>query len=224
MSQYNLAVPEETIKAASAVSYMIAAMPSQVERDIGARKAAELLRVSPDALANDVAVARRRLTSAAKKKESEEAQRSIRNFGDRINTDAAKNVRGSRNEETLLGLMLIFDEFRKEAAEGRAGLSADDFVTSFGRRIYESLCRLESSELGFSKAMLGEDFSVDELGRIEKIEQERRALAKNDRDVFLASIRALKEESQINDGAGDPFADLKRMQERHKQAKEKKNT
>lgn len=224
LSQYNLAVPEETIKAASAVSGMIAAMPSQVERDIGVRKAAELLKISPDALSHDVATARKRLMSAEKKKESEEAQRSIKNYGDRINTDAAKNIRGSRTEETLLGLMLIFDEFRREAAEGKAGITAEDFVTSFGRRIFESLCRLEMSERGFSKAMLGEDFNADELGRIEKIEQERRSLAKNDREVFAASIRALKAESEKGEGEGDPFADLKRKQALHKQAKEKKNT
>ena len=225
LSQYNLAISEEIIKASAAVANMIAALPSQVERDIGVRKAAEQLKVSADALANDVTSARRRLTSAEKKKESEEAQRSIKSYGDRINTDAAKNIRGSRTEETLLGLMLIFDEFRREAAEGKAGITADDFVTSFGRRIFEALCRLELSERGFSKAMLGEDFSIDELGRIEKIELERRALAKNDREVFLASISALKSESgKKEESGGDPFVDLKRMQALHKQAKEKKNT
>ena len=224
LSQYNLAFPDEVIKAASAVSNMIASMPSQVERDIGVRKAAEKLKVSPEALSNDVASARRRILSAEKKKESEEAQRSIKSYGDRINTDAAKNIRGSRTEETLLGLMLIFDEFRREAAEGAAGIDADDFVTSFGRRIFESLCRLELSERGFSKAMLGEDFNSDELGRIEKIEQERRALAKNDREVFVASIKALKEESRKDSQDSDPFADLKRMQQMHKLAREKKNT
>ena len=224
LSQYNLAFPEETIKAASAVSAMIASLQSQVERDIGVRKAAEALKVSADSLANDVSVARRRFAVAEKKKQSEEAQRTLKNYGDRINTDAAKNIRGSRTEETLLGLMLIFDEFRKEAADGRAGVSAEDFVTSFGRRIYEALCALETSEGGFSKAMLGEYFNMDELGRIEKIEQERRALARNDREVFLASIATLKEERKKNETDDDPFADLKRRQALLKQAKEKKNT
>lgn len=224
ISQYNLAVAEDIIKASSAVCSMIAAMPSQVERDIGVRKAAEILRVSPEALANDVSNARRRMLSAEKKKEAEEAHRSVRNFGDRINTDAAKNIRANKAEETLLGLMLIFDEFRREAANGSAGIGADDFVTSFGRRVFESLCKLEGTEHGFSKAMLGEDFNIDELGRIEKIELERRALARNDKEVFRAAIDALKAESGKQQTGDDPFADLKRMQALHKQAKEKKNT
>ena len=224
LSQYNLAVPEETIKASASVCNMIAAMSSQVERDIGVRRAAELLKVSPEALANDVAHARRRMASAEKKKESEEAVRSIRNLGDRINTDAAKNIRGGRNEETILGLMLMFDDQRRDIAEGRIDLSPEDFVTGFGRRVFEALCRLELSEQGFSKAMLGVDFNIDELGRIEKIERDRRSLVKNDREVLLASISALKsEKAGVSDGS-DPFADLKRKQELLKKAKEKKNT
>ena len=203
---------------------MIAAMSSQVERDIGIRRAAELLKVSPEALANDVAHARRRMASAEKKKESEEAVRSIRNLGDRINVDAAKNIRGSRTEETILGLMLMFDDQRRDIAEGRIDLSADDFVTGFGRRVFEALCRLEGSEQGFSKAMLGVEFNIDELGRIEKIELERRSLAKNDREVLMASIAALKSEGTNSSEGADPFADLRRKQEQLKKAKEKKNT
>ena len=224
LSQYNLAFPEETIKASASVCNMIAAMSSQVERDIGIRRAAELLKVSPEALANDVAHARRRMASAEKKKESEEAVRSIRNLGDRINVDAAKNIRGSRTEETILGLMLMFDDQRRDIAEGRIDLSADDFVTGFGRRVFEALCRLEGSEQGFSKAMLGVEFNIDELGRIEKIELERRSLAKNDREVLMASIAALKSEGTNSSEGADPFADLRRKQEQLKKAKEKKNT
>ena len=65
---------------------------------------------------------------------------------------------------------------------------------------------------------------IDELGRIEKIELERRSLARNDKEVFRAAIDALKAESGKKQDESDPFADLKRMQALHKQAKEKKNT
>ena len=42
---------------------------------------------------------------------------------------------------------------------------------------------------------------VDELGRIEKIELERRALARNDKEVFRAAIDALKAESGKQGGS-----------------------
>ncbi|MBQ9783325.1 MAG: DNA primase [Clostridia bacterium] len=223
LSDYNLAVPEDKIKASSAVCNLIAGSHSEVERDIFIRKAAERMAISGEALKNDVERVRRYLLREMKKKQSQEAQLSLKSFGDRVNTDAAKNIRASRAEETLLGLMLIYDEFRKDAASGSAGIRGEDFVTGFGRRVFDVLCRLENSEVGFSKAMLGQEFTPDELGRIEKIELERRSLARNDREVFLAAVEAIRKESQVVTEE-DPFADLKRKQEQAKQAKENRNT
>ena len=224
LSGYDLSMTDEVIKASAAVCYMIAAMDSQVERDMAVRKASERLGVTASALAADTERARRKLVRERKNKESQSAQSSIRGFGDRVNTDAAKNIRASRAEETILGLMLMFDELRSEAASGRAGLTADDFMTSFGRRVFEALCKLEMSEMGFSKAMLGEDFNIDELGRIERMEIERRNLVKNDREVFLAGIQALKNEKRQAPTEDDPFADLRRMREENKKKKEQRNS
>ena len=223
LSGYDLSLTDEVIKAAAAVCNMIAGMDSSVERDIAVKKASDRLSVSFDSMMSDVERARRRLIREKRSKESQEAQSSLRGFGDRVNMDAAKNIRASRAEETILGLMLMFDEFRAEAVSGKAGLCADDFVTSFGRRVFESMCRLEKGEMGFSKAMLGEDFNIDELGRIERMELDRRNLARNDRDVFLAGIEALKNEKRQAPTEDDPFADLRRLQEENKKKKEQKN-
>jgi hypothetical protein len=149
---------------------------------------------------------------------------SIKSFGDRINPDAAKNIRANHAEETLLGLMLIYDEFRRDAATGAAGIRSEDFSTTFGKRVFDAICELENSEWGFSKAMMGQFFNVDELGRIEKIELGRRSLARNDREVFLAAVAAIKKEKETATDASDPFADLRRKQEAAKKAKENKNT
>ncbi len=225
ISQYNLAIPDEVIKASAAVCNMIADLYSEVERDIGIQKAADILKVSRDAMKIDVDRIRAARRREMKKKQSEEAKLSIKNFGDRINVDAAKNIRASRTEEALLGLMLIYDEFRHDAAEGSAGIASEDFATEFGRRVFDAICELERLEQGFSKSLLGEYFSIDEIGRIEKIELDRRALAKNDREVFVACIESLKNEKRHRESdANDPFADLKRKQEFNKKAKENRNT
>ena len=223
LGQYNLAVPDEKIKASAAVCGMIAESRSRVEQDICIQKAAERMGVSAEAMRADVERQRKRLAAQRKHKESQDAQLSVKNVGDRINTDAAKHIRANRAEETLLGLMLMFDEFRRSAADGSAQLQSEDFVTDFGRRVFDALCSLEQSEAGFSKALLGQYFSADELGRIEKIELERRSLARNDRAVFLAAIEALRKEKAPVTG-GDLFADLKKMQAQYKKTKEMKNT
>lgn len=224
IKKYNLAVSEDVIKASEEASRLIAYTHSEVERELCIRKAADILKVPFDAMKNDVERIRRKLLWEMKKKQSESAQMSVKNLDDRVNSDSAKNVKGSRAEEAILGLMLMFDEFRHDAATGKAGVSSEDFVTSFGKKVFDTLCRLELDEQGFSKSLLGLDFNGDELGRIERIELDRRALAKNDREVFLASIESLKKEkiSLIDDD--DPFADLRLKREMNKKAKENKNT
>ncbi|MBQ9086857.1 MAG: DNA primase [Clostridia bacterium] len=224
LSNYNLSLPDELIKASSAVCAMIADAPSEVERDICIRKAAAQMQVSPDAMRADVDRTRRLKLREMKKKQSQDARASLKNLGDRVNVDSAKYIRANRAEETLLGLMLIYDEFRREAADGSAGIDGGDFVTEFGRRVFETLCQLEQTDVGFSKAMLGQYFGVDELSRIEKIEMERRNLARNDREVFLAAIRDIREEKRKGTEAQDPFADLRRKREANQTKKENKNT
>ena len=138
-----------------------------------------------------------------------------------MNNDAAKNIRATANEEAILGLMLIFDEFRVDAAQKKVELCESDFVTDFGRRVFLALCELENSEGGFSKALLGQFFTIEEMGRIEKIELDRRMLARNDRSVFESCIEGLKKESLKKEESTDPFSDLKRKQEELKKKKNK---
>ena len=221
ISVHNIALPEEKIKASAEICALIAAVPAQVQRDIYIRIAAQRLDVSADALKYDVERAARKLVAERKQKESTEAQLSLKNIGDRVNVEAAKHIRATANEEILLGLMLMFEEFRREAASGNAGVTADDFVTSFSRRVFEVICELENSEAGFSKAMLGQHFNVDEIGRIEKLEVGRKDLAKNDKEVFLSCIQGLKQEKIKLAQTDDPFDDLRRKQAALKDKKNK---
>ncbi len=223
LGEYNIALPDEKIKASAAVCQMIADAASEVEREISIRKAAEVMGVSPEAMRADTERIRKKRLQEMRKKQSQDAQLSVKSFGDRINVDAAKNIRASRAEETVLGLVLMDDGFRKEVAENSELLSPEDFFTSFGRRVFEAICRLERSDEGFSKAMLGQEFNADELGRIEKIELERRNLVRNDREVFLAAVSALRNEARSL-SEDDKFADLRRKQEAIKEAKERKKT
>ena len=96
-------------------------------------------------------------------------------------------------------------------------------MTEFGRRIFDAMMSLEQSEGGFSKAMLGQFFSIEEIGRIERMELERRQLANNDRAVLVSCVEALKQEKKPEAKTG--LADeLSRLRERNQKAKDQKNT
>ena len=222
LSSHDITLVEEKVKAANEVCALIAGVYSQVERDIYIRRAAELLSVSTESLSSDVTRIRRRIEREAKNAQSKEAMLSIKHIGDRVNNDAAKNIRATANEEAIIGLMLIYDELRAEAASGAVGLTADDFITDFGKRVFSVLCELESSEGGYSRALLGQYFTVEEMGRLEKTELDRRMLARNDRSVFLSFVEGLKNESEKRSSPdGDPFSELRRKQEELKQKKNK---
>lgn len=203
LGEYNITLADEKIKAAKAVCDMIAQIPSSVERDICAQKAAAALGLAFDSLKVDIERTRNRKLTELKNKESRDAKLSIKNIGDRVNIDAAKHITASKSEEILLALMMIYDEYRRAALNGAHGLSADDFSTAFGKRAFEVICELERSEGGYSKSLLGLYFNVDEISRLEKIELERRQLSKNDNEVFEACIAKMKEEKSAVKEDGD---------------------
>ena len=224
VSAYNITLPEEKIKAAAEVSELISNTSSRVEREIYIRRASELLGVSSEAMESDVNRLAAKKARESKKKEFKDATLEVKNIGDRVNMDAAKHFKASAAEEGLLGLLLIFDEFRHEIVGETPIISADDFSTGFGRRVFEVIAELEASESGFSKAMLGQYFTPDEMGRIEKMEVDRSRLARNGREVFLELVENVKNAKSDNASDTNLADDLAKMRERLQKQKKNKNT
>ena len=173
---------------------MIAEVANNVERDIYIQHASGVLGVPVDSVRNDVSRLRARMINEQKKKQSKDALLSIKNIGDRVNADAAKYVAANDCEESLLSMMMIFDEYRHGVAVGEIDLKAEDFITAFGLKVFEKLCELELSPGGYSRALLGQHFALEEIGRLEKIEVERRRLTRNDREVFDSCIKSLRQQ------------------------------
>ena len=198
LGEHDVSQSDQKVKASAEICAMIADVQNNVERDIYVQHAATALGVSAESVRGDVERIRRKRLSEYKSKQSKDALLSIKNIGDRVNVDAAKYVAANDAEESILAMMIIFDEYRHSVATGEIELRADDFMTAFGRRVFETLCSLEISKEGYSKALLGQHFNIDELARLEKIEVERRRLSRNDREVFDACIRALKNEKAMS--------------------------
>ena len=199
----DISIAEEKIKAASDVCAIIAGYYSGVEREIYILSAAKALGLSRDVLLTDVERIRHRMKREADAKQSRDAVMAAKNLDNHVNRDAAKHIRANAAEEALIGLMLIYDELRAEVAGGGLDLTADDFMTEFGKKVFVALCELERGEFGFSKAMLGAKFTVDEMGKLEQIEQNRRKYTKNDKEVLVECIRNLKEEKNKSENQDD---------------------
>lgn len=194
LSKYDVKDQQGRLRAAEELVKIIADYYSNVEREIYIFRAAEKLALPADVIRNDVERerARRRKENAAEL--SRRATASIRDFGDRVNPDAAKNPRAAVAEETVLGLLLLDDSHRRLASSGKLGLTADDFFTALGKRAYGDICRMEESDHGFDFSMLGEDFSTDEMGRLERCRKRREQLSENGTDVLTAAADVLRAE------------------------------
>ena len=193
LAKYDLSVGAEKIKASNELCAIVATYWSSVEREVYIDYLSKKLELPQDVLRNSVEQMRSRQARKTKAEESRAAQASLKNFGDRINPESAKDPRAASAEETIIGLLLIFEEYRNEIASGRIALTESDFVTEFNRRVFSALMRMHQGESGLRFELLGEEFSPDEMGRIERMGVARQQLTQNGPEVLSSAVQTLQD-------------------------------
>lgn len=220
-AKYDLTAAGDRVKASNEICQIIAGVASNVEREIYITHVAPILGLTPDILKNSVEREIRKRRSEESNKELQNIKLSVRNYGDRVNPDAVKNVAANAAEEAILGILLMYDEHREAVRNRKIEISADDFFTSLGRKIFEKIMELQNSDGGFSIDVMGEDFSPDEMGRIQKLVTQRESLADNGTRVLQSNVDALKNAKRKTSGGG--LEDILKAK-RDSMAKQKNNT
>lgn len=196
LAHHDVATAEGKIRAARELAAIIAVTASGVERELYISAAAKRLSLSTEGLADDVKRIRAKQRREAQQKEKRDVLLSARNFGDRVNPDAAKNPAAAAAEEAVLGLMMLYPEHRAAVLKGSVELRDEHFLTSLGKKAFRAILDLEKGADGYSFSALGESLTPDEMGRMVRIEQARRALSNNTQEVLEAAARVLREERQ----------------------------
>ena len=75
-------------------------------------------------------------------------------YGDRTNPDYVKNPGAASAEESILGILLLHPELYSELCRAGDGLTADDFFTAFGKKVFLEL-EPRLSDPAFEAGMLG---------------------------------------------------------------------
>ena len=224
LNRYNIKEPEDRIKAAAELCGMVARVWSSAEREVYLQAVSERLGWPIDSLRRDVERAQARIQRDRHQSEARAARMSALALDDRVNPEAAGNIRAAAAEDTVLGLMLLYEEHRRAVREGAVSLKADDFVTAFNRRVFEAIMELENSDGGFSTAVLGEQFDPDEMGRLAKLAQARRNLSENGQSVLKAAVRTLQDEKNaVTKDDAPPEDSLERLLEKKRQKMHKSN-
>ena len=192
-AKHDLTATVGRLKASEEICAIIATSPSQIEREVYITQTAPKLGLTVDVMRNNVDRLMNKMKNAEQAKNLNTIKMSIQNYGDRVNPDAVKNVTANACEEGILGMLLLYEEHRAAVASGKIPLSAEDFFTDLGRRIFEAIMKLQNSEGGFLFSLLGETFTPDEMGRIGRMIRARERLSDNGTRVFREHIDRLRE-------------------------------
>ncbi len=195
LARYNLDLPEDKIKAASELCSIMARVYSSAEREVYIGAVAERLGLSADSLRKDVESTMRRNAKESKQQEGQAARLSAMALRDKVNPEAAGHIQAAAAEEIILGLIMLYPEHRRSVASGQVSLTPEDFVTEFHRRAFVSILALEADE-GYDFSLLGEYFTVEELGRLSRLEQRRRVLSDNGTAVLRSAVETLAHERE----------------------------
>ena len=177
------------IKASKELCKIIAGYPSEIERELYARKLSKLIDMPVTTILNDVnSIIKHSFNKELKKEVSE-----LYKKGSNISHDSVININVSKTEEAIIGLMLLKEEHMKTCVKT---LSKEDFITPFCAKVFESISNIYKEYSKFDIGFIEGDFSLDEISRIMKMQSERGRLTVNDGNVLNEYISSLSKEKQ----------------------------
>lgn len=147
------------------VFQVLAAIRSPVERDIYISKVAQEQGISKQAITEEINNQIRKKNNRKQKQE----WRNIQNFTDRrdaLNPEAASHPGQAKAEQEIIYFLYNNPDFCADIAER---LPPEKMVTSFNRRVYESLVNKILNADDHSVSSFNDEFSPEEVGKITSI-------------------------------------------------------
>ena len=190
LTKYDISLPQDKINALSEVEKLISNVNSMAERDVYISTVAKKFDVQAASIRSDVDRIIAGRARAYKRDEGQKVRQETAGYSDRINPDFLKSPAVARNEETVLGLMLLFPNHRKKVFDEKL-LSVDNFITELNKRIFSYIERAYK-EGDDNLITMNEEFTLEEIGRISRMKIRRMELSSNDDDVLYECIDNLK--------------------------------
>lgn len=193
--KYNPDIPEEKLALLNEACDVISTIHSEMRREVYVLRLAELTGVSRDALIAELKKRDRILRNKHNKDFAKQSEEALRHFGDHVNPDAMKSVRGTEIEEQLLGILLLYPEFFARLSDEL--LKAEDFITPFDKSVFSEWKKaVDADGQNADISALNAVFSPEQVGRIYRMYRKRKELTVNDFSALLALCTALKREKE----------------------------
>ncbi|MBQ1659228.1 MAG: DNA primase [Clostridia bacterium] len=217
-SKYDLDITEQRVEFLTEAAQLISTFDNRIEQDIYTAKLAEELGVNKDAITQQV----QRFYNKRSRDNRIRVQREIRDTlaakNDRINIEKAANLRAANAEEALIAI-IMYDPGTAMKIFQR--LPPEKFVTSFNRKVYETLKQHAENGYDFTLTDISGEFSNDEISSITRI------IASHPREINPdeasdVCIRVLEDEAQKMTPEQIANADAQTLREQIQKLKEKK--
>lgn len=215
LSKYDINLPHDKIKALRECEKVISETYSSAERYIYIQTVSKIFGVDHRNIAVDVQDLIVRTAASKKKDFSNKVKQDAIGYSDKVNPDFIKAPAAAKNEETLLGLLLLYPEHRKKVFD-EGLVDESDFFTDLNKRIF---CYLRDAYHSGDESHLDMDacFTPDERGRITKMKLNRMELTENGIDVLLEIIDRLRRSvSKKNNEKNSSLDSLARLLEEKK--------
>lgn len=186
LKKYDLSVPDDKLKAIEEACRMLAAIPSELKREIYATRLATLAEISVDKIQAEIRHAARVENKRVRSRFREETQKTMLRYGDTINPEAIRFPNEATAEQRILGILMLYPE-QIEACD----ICADDFVTAFDRTLFEHLAALYA-EGQTDISALNEFYSAEQFSYILAMKNARAALSSNGIDTLEAQLKILR--------------------------------
>ena len=189
LGKYDINLPQDKINALNDIVKLISTVYSAAERDVYMRAVADRLGVDFSSIRADVDRLIARSRAAAKRDEAKRVHEETIGYFDKVNPDYIKAPAVAKNEETVLGLLLMYPDHRRKVFENGM-LDENDFFTDLNKRIFAYL-RSAYDEGDEKLVGINERFTPEEVGRMSRIKISRMDLSNGD-DVLEESVASLK--------------------------------
>lgn len=186
LKKYNLSEPDDKLAAVREACKMLAAIRSDVKREVYAKRLSNLLSLSPESINAEIKYAAGAENKRIKARRREENQKSLLGYGDTVNLQAAANRGATAAEQRILGILMLYPELLPTVS-----VTAEDFVTEFNRTLFERLAALyQSGETDISA--LNEFYTPEQYSYILNMKREREGLSANGKDTVENQLDLLK--------------------------------
>ena len=191
-AKYNLSTDDGKLRFLMSAAQILASCGS-IEQDIYANRLSNELGVGVDSIKAQIKASASKLRRAEEARRREETQIMLsKSCEDKNNPERAGNIRAAIAEETLIASFMRNPDFYNKLKDK---VSAEIFVTSFNRRVFECLAEGLDGGLEPSLSLFSASFTPSEMDSIARISLKKETLG-NTLSECEDCIRVLKECSE----------------------------